>query len=175
MVIGAGHDLRDHEPAASRDVQAVLGADVMMGHDPTARAGSSASASAPAAGTGERAAWPREGGMRRASRPDSPTGGPRRPAEARVHVRSATPDALIVFTPSGKRGRFACRHAGTAGRARASASTSIPSAAGAACAVAARSIVAEGEFAKHGVILQRGQPHAVQRGRAALCRQARAA
>ena len=41
MAIGVGHDLGDHEPAACRrSSRPVLGADVMMGHDPHCGAGS---------------------------------------------------------------------------------------------------------------------------------------
>ena len=60
-------------------------------------------------------------------------------------------DALVLFMPSGRRGRFPRRHAGARRGALARRLHRIASAAGAASAGAARSRWRKAQFAKHGI------------------------
>ncbi len=87
MMIGAGMTSAIMNPLHNEDIQAILGADVVMGTIPTAAPGSASSAS-----------------RRRRVPPNRCQ--PRRPPPYARAEDSILTDHLVVFTPSGKRGRF---------------------------------------------------------------------
>ena len=148
------HDLGDHNPLHEEVMRAVMGADVMMGHDPDCmRWIRKFRADPPVGADGEPGRGRREGGRgRKVGR-----------------TRMMEQDALVVFTPSGRRGRFPGRHAGAAGR-RSWAWTSTRSAAGAASAAAARWWSAKASSPSMACVSQADHPDPVRRGRAGLLR-----
>ncbi len=155
MAIASGMTSAITNPMHAELVRAIMAADVHHGPRPkTARAGSP---------------LPRRSGPRsRGRRPRPPRRQPPAPAgrsavrelnAVRIPMPRSGPTHAAV-TPMaapgrlhalGQAGPFPQWHAAAAGGAQRWAWTSTRSAAGARCAAAARCVVAEGEFAKHGV------------------------
>ena len=116
MMIGAGMTSAIMNPLHLEDIQAILGADVVMGHDPNC-ARLDPQVPRAAAEAAEGAAGGRRERRRARGRFAGERGRPRPPLET-LGYRSGRADAdvrdpglrmtnpLVVFTPSGKRGRF---------------------------------------------------------------------
>ena len=111
--------------------QAVMAADVLMGTDAHCGAWIARYREDADRGPTRGRRGGREG-RRRAAAP------PRRPDAERRRAVTPTPSALVVFTPSGKRGRFAPGTTCSTRRAQPRASISTRCAAGAASAGGAR-------------------------------------
>jgi len=135
-------------------VKACMAADVMMGHDPDCarwirrfrevpplQASGAAAAATPRARHAGGARWA--------------TGGAHKvlhDRQGRTEPRTSDPSAWVVFTPSGKRGRFpsahhSCKPPGASGRRRLGGG-------GRALCGRCRYLVMEGDFPKHGVSSQ---------------------
>ena len=147
MAMGGGHDLGHHQSACtSRSSRPAWARTSCWATTRTARAGFGAFATRPPPGAGVAAAAA-AGGKRRAAAAKAAIAGVRR---SRTAIRMASRDPLVVFTPSGKRGNFPV---GTPLlQAARSLGVDIDSVCGGRglcgrCQV----LVAEGEFAKHGV------------------------
>ena len=134
MAIGAGMTSAITSPLHAETMQACMGADVMMGHDPDCMRWIRKFREAPVPGT--------EGARGKTGRA---------PAPARLsNHQVSSKDALVVFTPSGRRGRFPL---GTpvlqAARALGVDIDSVCG--GRALCGRCQVLLSEGEFAKHGV------------------------
>ena len=146
MAIGSGMTSAITNPLHPEVVEAVLGADVMMGHDPDCARWIRKFREPPPAGADGR-------GWSRSSRGRSPPS----PDAGHLESRMAAADALVVFTPSGKRGRF---ELGTPLLSAArSLGVDIDSVCGGrALCTRCQVLIAEGEFAKHNVRSSAQQP-----------------
>ena len=138
MAIASGMTSAITSPLHAEVRAAVMAADVMMGNDPDCQEWIARFREQPAGAGGGR-----RGG--RAGRRG--TGAERRGA---TRIVSAEADALVVFTPSGKRGRFA--HGTNLLAAARSLGVDLDSVCGGRgicgrCQI----VVSEGEFAKHGI------------------------
>ena len=124
-------------------VKACMGADVMMGHDPDCARWIKRFREAPRVAGRRRRRAPRPKGAARGRR----EGGHRRRA---ARPGMSDKDALVVFTPSGKRGRFPL---GTPLlQAARSLGVDVDSVCGGrALCGRCQVLVMEGDFAKHGV------------------------
>ena len=118
MAIGAGMTSAITNPLHAEETTAVLGADVLMGHDPDCRR------------------WLT--GVPRAAAPRAKAATGASAAAGGDESRALTEDRARRLHAVGQARALRARHAAARGRARARASTSIRSAAGAASAGAAR-------------------------------------
>ncbi len=144
MAIGAGLTSAITNPLHAEVMQACMGADVMMGNDPNCARWIRKYRDAPTPGRRPPARRTRGRGARPA----------RRRASRRRRLRHGDDDALIVFTPSGRRGRFPLgTPVLTAARALGVDVDSVCG--GRAMCGRCQVTVMEGDFAKHGVKSQR--------------------
>ena len=145
MAIGSGMTSAITNPLHPEVVEAVLGADVMMGHDPDC------------------ARWIRSSASRRRPAPPRATAGPRSPrgrppaaADAQQSERAwPTADALVVFTPVRQARTLRARHARCCQAARTLGVDIDSVCGGRALCTRCQVLVTEGEFAKHDVQLAR--------------------
>ena len=115
MAMGAGMTSAITNPLHVEVIKAVMGADVMLGHDPDCARWIRRFRDAPPPGNGRGCRNARRGGC--AAR--TPRGRTSAPLSLSVLMATVTArDPLIVFMPSGKRGNFPIGHTCVAGRAK---------------------------------------------------------